>query len=133
MESSDLMDNRPTVVFADDNPKAVAIVCALLSTAYHVVKVVSDGEQAIRSICELKPDFAILDISMPRINGLKVARMVKEAGLSTRILFVTLINDQDYIQAAREVGHGYILKNRLALDLLPALFSVRDDSFFCSC
>ena len=126
------MDNRPTVLFADDNAKIAEIVCALLNAAYRVIKVVSDGEQAIRSICDLKPDFAILNISISKINGIKVARMATEAGLSTRILFVAPINDDDYREAAQAVGFGYILKSRLSLDLLPALSSASHGSFFYS-
>jgi len=126
------MDERPTVLFADNSIKMAEIVCALLSAAYRVIKVVSDGEQAIRYICDLKPDFAILDISISKINGLKVARMVREAGLGTRILFVGLINDEDYRKAAQAAGFGYVLKSRLSLDLLPALSSASQGSFFCS-
>ena len=124
------MDNRPTVLFADDNAKIAEIVCALLNAAYRVIKVVSDGEQAIRSICDLKPDFAVVDISISKINGLKIARMAREAGLPTRILFIGLINDEDYKDAAKTLGFGYVLKSRLSLDLLPALSSASQGSFF---
>ena len=124
------MDNRPTVLFADDNAKMAEIVCALLNAAYRVIKVVSDGEQAIRSICDLKPDFAVVDISISKINGLKIARMAREAGLPTRILFIGLINDEDYKDAAKTLGFGYVLKSRLSLDLLPALSSAGQGSFF---
>jgi len=124
------MDNRPTVLFADDNAKIAEIVCALLNAAYRVIKVVSDGEQAIRSICDLKPDFAVVDISISKINGLKIARMAREAGLPTRILFIGLINDEDYKDAAKTLGFGYVLKSRLSLDLLPALSSAGQGSFF---
>ena len=127
-----LMDNRPTVVFADDNPKVVGVVCDLLKAAYRVVKVAADGEQALRAVCELIPDFAILDISMPKLDGFKVARQIKKAGLSTRVLFVTLINDDDYREEAKSAGYGYVLKYRLSLDLLEALSSAREGSFFCS-
>ena len=124
------MDNRPTVLFADDNAKIAEIVCALLNAAYRVIKVVSDGEQAIRSICDLKPEFAVVDISISKINGLKIARMAREAGLPTRILFIGLINDEDYKDAAKTLGFGYVLKSRLSLDLLPALSSAGQGSFF---
>ena len=127
-----LMDNRPTVVFADDNPKVVGVVCDLLKAAYRVVKVAADGEQALRAVCELIPDFAILDISMPKLDGFKVASRITKAGLPTRILFVTLINDEDYMEAAKSAGYGYVLKSRLSLDLLEALSSAREGSFLCS-
>jgi DNA-binding NarL/FixJ family response regulator len=126
------MDDRPTVVFADDNYKVTEIACALLSPAYEVVKVAVDGEEAIQSICELRPDFAVLDISMPKMDGIRVARQLHQARMSTLVVFVTLIDDEDYIQEAKLVGHGYVLKRRLSFDLLRALAFAREGLFFCS-
>ena len=126
------MADRPTVVFADDNLKVTELACALLSSTYRVLKVASDGEEAVRWICELTPDFAILDISMPKIDGIRVARELQRAGISTRIIFLTLIEDEDYVQEARLIGHGYVLKRRLSSDLIPALASAQNNSFFCS-
>jgi DNA-binding NarL/FixJ family response regulator len=125
-------DSRPTVVFADDNLKVTEVACALLNSAYEVVKVAVDGEEAIRSILELEPDVAVLDISMPRMDGISVARQLQRVHSNTRIVFLTLINDDDYIEMARSLGHGYVLKRRLSSDLLTALTSARDGSFFCS-
>jgi DNA-binding NarL/FixJ family response regulator len=127
-----LTDCRPTVVFADDNLRVTEAACTLLSSAYEIVRVAADGEEAVRWIQELKPDFAVLDISMPKVDGIAVARQLRQSGSSTRVVFVTLIDDEDYIQEARLVGHGYVLKRRLAFDLLIALASARDGSFFCS-
>ena len=126
------MVDRPTVVFADDNRKVTEIACALLSASYKVVKAVVDGEEAVRWIYELKPDFAVLDISMPKMDGIRVARQLHQAGMSTLVVFVTLIDDEDYIQEAKLVGHGYVLKRRLSFDLLRALAFAREGSFFCS-
>jgi CheY-like chemotaxis protein len=126
------MPARPTVVFADDNLKVIEIACTLLSAAYSVVKIAVDGEEAVRSICELEPDFAVLDISMPKMDGIRVARQLRQAGLCTKVVFVTLIDDQDYLQEAQSIGYGYVLKRRLTLDLLSALASARDGLFYCS-
>ncbi|WP_158791759.1 response regulator transcription factor [Granulicella sp. L60] len=123
---------RPTVVFADDNAKVIQTACTLLDSAYNLLKVAVDGEEAIRCIRELKPDFAVLDISMPKINGIAVARQLYEAGCTTRVVFVTLIDDEDYMREARLVGYGYVLKRRMSFDLLTALSSARDGVFFCS-
>jgi DNA-binding NarL/FixJ family response regulator len=127
-----LTDYRPTVVFADDNIGVTEAACTLLSTAYDIVRVAANGEEAVRWIRELEPDFAVLDISMPKVDGITVARQLRQAGSSTRVVFVTLIDDHDYIEEARLVGHGYVLKRRLAFDLLIALASAWDGSFFCS-
>ncbi len=123
---------RPTLVFADDNLRATEVACTLLSSAYEIVRVAADGEEAVRWIRELEPDFAVLDISMPKIDGITVARKLKQSGSITRVVFVTVIDDEDYVQEARLVGHGYVLKRRIAVDLLIALACARDGSFYCS-
>jgi DNA-binding NarL/FixJ family response regulator len=127
-----LTDSRPTIVFADDNIKVAQVACTLLNSAYKVVRVAVDGEEAMRCIRELEPDFAVLDIAMPKLDGIAVARRLHESGSSTLVVFVTFIDDDDYMQQARLVGHGYVLKRRLAFDLLTALSSARDGKFFCS-
>jgi DNA-binding NarL/FixJ family response regulator len=127
-----LTDARPTLVFADDNLKVTEAACALLNSTYNIVKVAVDGEEAVQSICELEPEFAVLDISMPKMSGIRVAQQVRKAGMNTLVVFVTVIDDEDYMQLARLYGHGYVLKRRLSFDLLAALASARDGVFFCS-
>jgi DNA-binding NarL/FixJ family response regulator len=127
-----LTDNRPTVIFADDNVKVAEAARTLLDPAYKVLKVAVDGEEAARCIRELRPDFAVLDISMPKLDGITLARQLRESGCRTLVVFATLIDDEDYIQEARSVAHGYVLKRRLTLDLLPALSSAREGLFFSS-
>lgn len=60
-------------------------------SAYEIVKVAADGEEAVRSILELQPDLSILDISMPKMDGITVARQLRRANSSTRVVFLTLI------------------------------------------
>jgi len=127
-----LTNCKPTVVFADDNLKVTEVACALLSSTYEIVRVAADGEEAVHWIKELEPDFAILDISMPKMDGISVARLLRQAGSNTRVIFVTLIDDEDYMEEARRVGYGYVLKRRLSFDLLIAMACARDGLFFCS-
>jgi DNA-binding NarL/FixJ family response regulator len=131
-ENNRVTDSRPTVVFADDNHKVTEAACTILTPAYKVVSLAADGEEAVRSIRELEPDFAVLDISMPKMDGISVARKLQQTGSKTLVVFVTLIDDEDYMEEARSVGHGYVLKRRLSFDLLKALASARNGMFFCS-
>jgi DNA-binding NarL/FixJ family response regulator len=126
------MPGRPTLVFADDNRQVIDAACTILGMEYNVLKVAVDGEDAVRWISELKPDFAVLDISMPKLDGIGVARLLRQTGIATRVVFVSLIQDDDFLHEAQLVGHGYVLKRRLASDLLPALASARHGLFFCS-
>jgi DNA-binding NarL/FixJ family response regulator len=103
----------------------------MLETDYRVVKVVSDGAAALRCVLDLSPDFAVVDISMPELDGIHVARIIQQAGLETFVVFMTIIDDEDYVQEARSVGHGYVLKHRLSVDLL-AVRAAFDGNFFSS-
>lgn len=127
-----MIDWRPTVVFADDNLKMLGAACALLEPTYNVVKLATGGKEAVRWVMKLQPDLAVLDICMPDMNGLAAARTLNQAGTKTRILFLTEIEDEDYIREARLIAYGYVLKRRLACDLVPALASASAGSFFLS-
>jgi two-component system response regulator RstA len=127
-----LDDNRPTVLIADDNDKMVEVICRLLATDYQLAKVVSDGAAALNYVLGSEPDFAILDISMPEMDGICVARGIQQARRRTCVVFVTTIEDKDCVREARLVGHGYVLKRRLSLDLLDAVRGARDGDFFRS-
>jgi CheY-like chemotaxis protein len=80
-----------TVVLADDNPKILEILATFLPPAFSIVAKVDDGELALEAIKELRPRLAILDVSMPKINGLEVARRLIEAKSSTKVVFLTLL------------------------------------------
>src|SRR5271154_3376353 len=132
MESYRLVDCRPTVVFADDSLIMLEAACALLRPTHNVVKLVTDGKEAVLWVMKLRPDLAVLDICLPEIDGIAAARKLNEAGTSTRVILIAPIKDEDYICEARLVAHGFVLKRRLASDLIPALASAAAGSFFLS-
>jgi DNA-binding NarL/FixJ family response regulator len=127
-----LSDLRQTVVFADDHLGILEAACALLQPAYNVVGLPTGGKEAVQWIMKLRPDLAVLDICMPDIDGFAAARTLNLAGTRTRILFVTEIEDEDYIREARVLAYGFVLKRRLALDLVPALSSASVGMFYLS-
>ncbi len=127
-----MSDSRPTIVFADDHLPMLAAACALLQPAYNVVKLATSGKDAVEWVIKLQPDLAIFDICMADLDGFAAARALNQAGVVTRVLFLTEIEDEDYIREARLVAYGYVLKRRLASDLLPALVSATAGSFFVS-
>ena len=132
VESYSLIDCRPTVVFADDSLIMLEAACALLRPTHNVVKLVTDGKEAVLWVMKLRPDLAVLDICLPEIDGIAAARKLNEAGTSTRVILIAPIKDDDYIHEARLIAHGYVLKRRLASDLVPALASAIAGSFFLS-
>ena len=127
-----MIDSRPTVVFADDHLQVLETARALLQPTYNVAKLITSGEQAVQWIIKLRPDLAVLDICMPDVDGFSAARTINQAGTNTRILLLTELEDEDYIREARLLSYGYVLKRRLASDLVPALISASSGTFFLS-
>ena|ERR1700757_4869355 len=94
----------------------------LLGSHFDVVASVTNGQQAIDSVLKLKPDILVTDISMPIFNGLQVASRLRDLGCSTKLIFATVHDDDDYRDAAFSLGaFGYVLKGRIDTDLILAI------------
>ncbi len=90
-----------------------------------VVGEAEDGEQALALMERLQPDVAILDIRMPKLNGVEVVRRMKDSCPSTKALILTAYDDEDYIVALMEAGaSGYLLKTVQTRELVESVFSV---------
>jgi DNA-binding NarL/FixJ family response regulator len=127
-----LIDSRPTVVFADDHLQVLEAARALVQQTYNITKLTTSGKEAVQWVIKLRPDLAVFDICMSDMDGFSAARALGQAGTKTRILFLTVIEDEDYIREARLLSYGYVLKRRMACDLIPALASASSGSFFLS-
>jgi len=116
------INGHPTVVLADDNDRVLLRVCRLLSPAYEVIEMVGDGSKAADAIKRFDPDVAVLDISMPGLDGLGVVRELRRERCRTRIVFLTIHEHEDYISAAIASGaDGYVLKRRMRSELIHAI------------
>jgi DNA-binding NarL/FixJ family response regulator len=110
------------VLVADDLAPVQAAVAALLRDSFNVVGMVSDGNAALDGILELEPDVVVLDISMPGLTGIEVARELKNRGNKTRIVFLTIDADSGIIAACLSAGAlGYVVKELMDSDLIPAM------------
>lgn len=90
-----------------------------------VVGEADDGQQALDLIARLKPDIAILDIRMPKLNGIALVRRMKESSLNTKAIILTAYDDDDYILALMEIGAwGYLLKTVQADELVESVRKV---------
>lgn len=92
-----------------------------------VVEEASDGVECLEKITTAKPDVLLLDINMPRMNGLEVLAKLKEKKIKTKVLVLTVHNEIDYLLKAVEIGiNGYLLKDSESSELKKAIVSVVD-------
>ena len=90
-----------------------------------VVGEADDGEQALTLIERLQPDVAILDIRLPKLNGIEVVRKMKDRSPNTKALVLTAYDDEEYILALMEAGApGYLLKTVRTEELIESVYSV---------
>lgn len=92
---------------------------------WQVITEASDGFEAIRKAEALKPDLVLLDISLPRLNGIEAARQIRQLSPKSKIVFLSQNNDPDIVQAALSTGaEGYVHKSDAQGQLLPTLDAV---------
>jgi DNA-binding NarL/FixJ family response regulator len=92
------------VVLADDLTPLLHAVAKLLEESFEVVGMVSDGQAALDAVLALAPDLAVLDISMPGMSGIEVARELKRRSSSTKIVFLTVYDDTDILATCLAAG-----------------------------
>ncbi len=113
---------RPRVVLADDNKAILEYIRELLSSDFDVVATAHDGQQVLEAIVALQPEAVVLDISMPRLSGLEVAKRLSALADPPQIVFLTVHEGADFLTAAREVGaSGYVFKRKAGSDLIRVL------------
>ena len=122
------MTTRSRIVICDDHPIVLGGLRTLIGTdnAFEIVGEAGTGNAALSVIREKRPDLAIIDISMPELNGLQVLRRLSAEGLGVRVLIFSLHEEKGYLVQALDAGaRGYVLKRSAAANLLPALNSIR--------
>jgi DNA-binding NarL/FixJ family response regulator len=121
------------VVLADDLALVLSTVSALLRESFDIVAMVSDGPTALEAILKLEPELAVLDISMPGMSGIDVAREVKRHATKTKIVFLTVHEDADILATCLSVGGlGYVVKVCMNNDLIPAIHAALGGRVFVS-
>ncbi len=120
------------VVVDDFEPWRRSIVSLVAKDpAFQVISEAADGAEGVRMCLELRPDLVILDVGLPKVNGLEAARQIREVSPDTKILFVSANHSSDVIREALRIGAaGYILKTHVLRELLNAVRAVvRDEDF----
>ena len=113
---------RPRIVIADDHRIFVEGLARLLEPQFDVVDQVQDGETLLRRLPKLAPDAIVLDVSMPRLNGLQVLRRLQHEGGGARVVVLTMHDEPSYaVEAIQSGASGYVLKSADPEELLRAL------------
>jgi len=118
-----------TLILADDHGivrEGVAAFCKARPEV-SLLGQCSDGQEALEMILARNPDFAVLDLDMPKLTGLEVIRRVKEAGSKTRMIILSINRDQSVIRELfRSGADGYVLKDGPSRHIFDAINYVRD-------
>jgi len=124
---------RAKILIADDHQMFSQGLAALLDSAFEVVGAVRDGETLIAEALRLQPHVALVDISMPVLNGLDAARRLSTEMPGTKIIFVTMHADMRLITEAFRAGaDGYVLKQSAGEELISAIQQVLDGQQYIS-
>ena len=118
MPSSITSSELARVLLVDDNEAFLARAKAILASQCTVVGVVTSGRAALDAVRTLSPDVVVLDISMDGMSGLEVADRLRRTGSTVPIVFLTVHDEEDVVDAALDAGGtGYVVKPRLTSDL----------------
>ena len=113
---------RARILLADDHKDIREKVMQQLEPEFEVVGAVGDGNALLEAVSQMKPDVCVVDISMPIMSGIEAATRIKASGSGVKIIFLTVHEDPDFLQAALDAGAvGYVVKSRVASDLCPAI------------
>jgi DNA-binding NarL/FixJ family response regulator len=122
------------VLLADDHQIVRQGLRSLLEKAGHeVVGEASDGREALKLARTLSPDIAVLDLSMPLLNGLDAAHEIRRIAPEIKTILLTMYTDKAYVlQALRAGARGYVLKTQAAEDLIRAIREISRGEVYLS-
>jgi len=121
------------ILLVDDHPIVRQGLKTLLEghSGWEVIGEASDGAEAVEKAKDLNPDVMVLDVTMPRMNGLEAFRLLRQECPALEILFVTQHDSPQMMREALEAGaRGYVVKSNAARDLLAAVDAVSHHRVF---
>ena len=121
------------ILLVDDHPIVRQGLKTLLEgrDGWEVIGEASDGAEALEKAKELRPDVMVLDVTMPRMNGLEACRVLRKRTPQLEVLFVTQHDSPQMMREALEAGaRGYVVKSNAARDLLAAVEAVSQHRVF---
>lgn len=115
---------RTTIVLADDHELVRESIASLLREVpnFEVIGQCANGRQLLALVESVRPDVAVVDVSMPELNGIEAARQLREISPRTRVIALSAYTDEAYIRDMIDAGVvAYIIKSGAAKDLIQAI------------
>ena len=126
---------KTRILIADDHEVVRSGLKALLRTSpdFAIVGEAADGEEAVRRAGDLLPDIVMMDISMPRLDGIGATRLIKQHHPSIHVIILSVYEEEEYVYQILHAGaSGYVLKNAGKREIFDAIRAVRDGERFFS-
>lgn len=127
--------NKIRIIIADDHPVFLAGLRTVVEseTDIEIVGQASDGDVALRMIKELQPDIAVVDIGMPKLDGIGILAEIERRRFPVKVVFMTMYRERKLYDRGMEMGlSGYVLKDSASSDLIEAVRSVQAGERFVS-
>jgi DNA-binding NarL/FixJ family response regulator len=123
------LDDAVRILVVEDFVPYREFICSTLASRrdlqVQVVGEVSDGLEAVQKAVELRPDLILLDIGLPRLNGIEAARQIRDLAPKSKIIFLTQESSADLAKEALSLGaRGYVVKTKAGSELFTAVVAV---------
>ena len=124
---------RPRLLLADDHPAVLKATDLLLKAHFDIVGTATDGATLVSEAERLNPDVIVADITLPIISGIEAAHRLHESTPSSKIVFLTVHSEQQFVEACMVEGAlGYVLKSHMRAHLIPAIqAALAGQSYIC--
>ena len=118
---------RPRVFLADDHAEFLEVETDLLRPHFELVGTARDGASLVEGVQRLHPDVVVVDIAMPKMNGIDAVHKLIESGSKAKFVFVTIHCEEEFVKACLGIGAtGYVWKSRIKRHLIPAIYAALD-------
>ena len=125
--------SRTRVLIADDHQILAEGVRGMLEHEFEVVGVVCNGQELVDSAKLHRPDVIVADVTMPLLNGIEAAIQIRDAGVMSKVVFLTMHRDVAYARRAIEAGaSGYVLKHSVSSELIAAIHDAMEGRTYIS-